>query len=67
MKKLEREQVRVVATLAALLAGGGLVLMFCSPVFGTYLGDAWLSSQMDGMADTSTYCLWHTRNVGNGS
>ncbi|GEM_PF-2415600 len=45
MKKLEKEQVRVVSTLAALLAGGGLVLMFCSPVFGTYLGEAWLSNQ----------------------
>lgn len=53
---MEKEKVRAAAIVASLLAVIGLVLMFCSVTFGTYLGEAWLFSQ-GGMADTSDYTM----------
>lgn len=41
--------------ISVLIAIAGLVLMFSSISFGTSLGDSWLRSQEDGVADTSQY------------
>lgn len=52
-----KEQIKGLSILSAILALGGLVLMFSSISIGTSLGDSWLMSQADGIADTNQYNL----------
>ncbi len=50
-----KEHIKGLSTISSLLAIGGLVLMFSSISIGTSLGDSWLLTQEDGVADTSQY------------
>lgn len=43
--------------MSAILAAVGLVLMFSSASFGISLGNSWLMSQEDGIADTSQFMM----------
>lgn len=52
-----REHIKGLCVTSFLLAIAGLVLMFTSVSFGTSLGDAWLFSQQDGIADTDQYMM----------
>lgn len=52
-----KEDIKGLCVISSLLAIAGLVSMFTSVMFGTSLGDLWLSSQWDGTAETSQYMM----------
>ncbi len=52
-----KESIKVLGIISSLLVIVGLVLMFSSVSFGTFLGDIWLANQVEGIADTSQYMI----------
>lgn len=54
---MSHEHFKGLNIISSLIIIAGLVLMFLSVSFGTALGDSWLSSQEDGIADTNHYLM----------
>ena len=53
--RLLHEHFKGLSIISSLIAIVGLFLMFSSISFGTSLGESWLLSQEDGIADSSRY------------
>ena len=57
VEKMFKNHISGLLIVSVLLAIVGLVLLFSSASFGMSLGNSWLMSQQDGIADTSQFMM----------